>query len=154
MLNCRAYYGCASPFLRRSMARMALQRSFGTRCFLPLRTCYFNSVKLFAGIGACSREGILVKGGNYLEALAKADTGVFDKTGTLTNGKFEFVTCEHNHCHCKDNKHRELLKIIAACERYSTHPIAKALMLHSVTMQTNVTLRIQNLCRARCFGSS
>ena len=77
--------------------------------------------------GACSREGILVKGGNYLEALAKADTGVFDKTGTLTNGKFEFVTCEHNHCHCKDNKHRELLKIIAACERYSTHPIAKSI---------------------------
>ncbi len=81
----------------------------------------------FAGIGACSKEGILVKGGNYLEALAKADTGVFDKTGTLTNGKFEFVTCEHNHCHCKDNKHRELLKIIAACERYSTHPIAKSI---------------------------
>ena len=84
-------------------------------------------LSFFAGIGACSREGILVKGGNYLEALAKADTGVFDKTGTLTNGKFEFVTCEHNHCHCKDNKHRELLKIIAACERYSTHPIAKSI---------------------------
>lgn len=84
-------------------------------------------LSFFAGIGACSREGILVKGGNYLEALAKADTGVFDKTGTLTNGKFEFVTCEHNHCHCKDNQHRELLKIIAACERYSNHPIAKSI---------------------------
>ena len=43
-------------------------------------------LSFFAGIGACSREGILVKGGNYLEILAKADTGVFDKTGTLTNG--------------------------------------------------------------------
>ncbi len=84
-------------------------------------------LSFFAGIGACSREGILVKGGNYLEILAKADTGVFDKTGTLTNGKFEFVTCEHNHCHCKDNQHRELLKIIAACERYSNHPIAKSI---------------------------
>lgn len=84
-------------------------------------------LSFFAGIGACSREGILVKGGNYLETLAKADTGVFDKTGTLTNGKFEFVTCEHNHCHCKDNQHRELLKIIAACERYSNHPIAKSI---------------------------
>lgn len=84
-------------------------------------------LSFFAGIGACSREGILVKGGNYLEMLAKADTGVFDKTGTLTNGKFEFVTCEHNHCHCKDNQHRELLKIIAACERYSNHPIAKSI---------------------------
>ena len=84
-------------------------------------------LSFFAGIGACSREGILVKGGNYLEILAKADKGVFDKTGTLTNGKFEFVTCEHNHCHCKDNQHRELLKIIAACERYSNHPIAKSI---------------------------
>ena len=84
-------------------------------------------LSFFAGIGACSREGILVKGGNYLEILAKAYTGVFDKTGTLTNGKFEFVTCEHNHCHCKDNQHRELLKIIAACERYSNHPIAKSI---------------------------
>lgn len=84
-------------------------------------------LSFFAGIGACSREGILVKGGNYLEILAKADTGVFDKTGTLTNGKFEFVTCEHNHCHCKDNQHRELLKFIAACERYSNHPIAKSI---------------------------
>lgn len=84
-------------------------------------------LSFFAGIGACSREGILIKGGNYLEILAKADTGVFDKTGTLTNGKFEFVTCEHNHCHCKDNQHRELLKIIAACERYSNHPIAKSI---------------------------
>lgn len=84
-------------------------------------------LSFFAGIGACSREGILLKGGNYLEILAKADTGVFDKTGTLTNGKFEFVTCEHNHCHCKDNQHRELLKIIAACERYSNHPIAKSI---------------------------
>lgn len=84
-------------------------------------------LSFFAGIGACSREGILVKGGNYLETLAKADTGVFDKTGTLTNGKFEFVTCEHNHYHCKDNQHRELLKIIAACERYSNHPIAKSI---------------------------
>lgn len=84
-------------------------------------------LSFFAGIGACSREGILVKGGNYLEILAKADTGVFDKTGTLTNGKFEFVTCEHNHCHCKDNQHRELLKIIAACERYSNHPFAKSI---------------------------
>lgn len=119
------------------MARMVIPRTFGTCSILPVRTCNFNTAQLFAGIGACSREGILVKGGNYLEILAKADTGVFDKTGTLTNGKFEFVTCEHNHCHCKDNQHRELLKIIAACERYSNHPIAKASMLHLGIMQTN-----------------
>lgn len=84
-------------------------------------------LSFFGGIGACSKEGILVKGGNYLEALAKVDTGVFDKTGTITSGKFEYVNCECHHCHCSDNSHRELLKVIAACERYSTHPIAKSI---------------------------
>lgn len=84
-------------------------------------------LSFFGGIGACSKEGILVKGGNHLEALAKVDTGVFDKTGTITSGKFEFVSCECHNCHCSDNSHRELLKIIAACERYSTHPIAKSI---------------------------
>ena len=86
-------------------------------------------LSFFGGIGACSKEGILVKGGNYLEMLAKADTGVFDKTGTITSGKFEYVNCECYHCHCSDNNHRELLKIIAACERYSTHPLAKSISL-------------------------
>lgn len=83
----------------------------------------------FGGIGASSKEGILVKGGNYLEALAKVDTGVFDKTGTITSGKFEYVKCECFNCHCSDNHHRELLRIIAACERYSTHPLAKSISL-------------------------
>lgn len=86
-------------------------------------------LSFFGGIGACSKEGILIKGGNYLEALAKVDTGVFDKTGTITSGKFEYVSCECHNCHCSDNSHRELLKIIAACERYSTHPIAKSICL-------------------------
>lgn len=84
----------------------------------------------FSGLGACSSEGILVKGSNYLEALAKCDTGVFDKTGTITGGKFEFVKCECHNCKCANKKeHRELLRIIAACEKYSTHPIAKSVNL-------------------------
>lgn len=86
-------------------------------------------LSFFSGIGACSKEGILVKGGNYLEMLAKADTGVFDKTGTITSGKFEYVKCECYNCHCSDNQHRELLGIIAACEKYSTHPLAKSISL-------------------------
>ena len=86
-------------------------------------------LSFFAGIGACSKEGILVKGGNYLEMLSKVDTGVFDKTGTITSGKFEYVRCECHDCHCSDTNHRELLGIIAACERYSTHPLAKSICL-------------------------
>lgn len=86
-------------------------------------------LSFFSGIGACSKEGILVKGSNYLEMLAKADTGVFDKTGTITSGKFEYVKCECHNCHCSDSQHRELLGIISACEKYSNHPLAKSISL-------------------------
>ncbi len=87
-------------------------------------------LSFFAGLGACSRQGILIKGSNYLEMLAKCDTAVFDKTGTITSGKFEYVNCECINCHCSDhNEHRELLGLIAACEEYSTHPLAKTIRL-------------------------
>lgn len=86
-------------------------------------------VGFFGGLGACSKAGVLVKGENYLEALAKCEIGVFDKTGTLTSGKFEYVNCECYSCHCTDNEHRMLISIIAACEKYSTHPIAKSINL-------------------------
>ena len=84
----------------------------------------------FGGLGACSKEGVLVKGSNYLELLETCDVGVFDKTGTITSGKFEYVSCECKHCHCKDKKsHHELLRLIAACEKFSNHPVAKSISL-------------------------
>ena len=84
----------------------------------------------FSGLGACSKQGILIKGSNYLEMLSKCNVGVFDKTGTITSGKFEYVNCECVHCHCENAvEHRELLALIAACEKYSTHPIAKSVSL-------------------------
>lgn len=84
----------------------------------------------FSGLGACSKQGILIKGSNYLEMLSKCNVGVFDKTGTITSGKFEYVNCECVHCHCENAvDHRELLALIAACEKYSTHPIAKSVSL-------------------------
>lgn len=87
-------------------------------------------LSIFGGIGACSKQGILIKGSNHLEMLAKCNVGVFDKTGTITSGRFEYVKCECYHCHCKDkNEHRELIGLITACERYSTHPIAKSICL-------------------------
>lgn len=76
----------------------------------------------FAGIGGASRRGILVKGGNYLEALSRVGTVVFDKTGTLTRGVFE-VTAVHPDRLPAD----ELLRLAAAAERLSTHPIALSL---------------------------
>lgn len=84
----------------------------------------------FGGLGACSKQGVLVKGTNYLELLETCDVGVFDKTGTVTSGKFEYVSCECKHCYCKDKKsHHELLRIIAACEKFSNHPVAKSISL-------------------------
>lgn len=84
----------------------------------------------FAGLGASSKQGILIKGSNHLEMLSKCNAGVFDKTGTITSGKFEYVNCECVHCHCESaSEHRELLALIAACEKYSTHPIAKSVSL-------------------------
>lgn len=79
-------------------------------------------LSFFAGLGGASRAGVLVKGSNYLEALAAVDTVVFDKTGTLTKGTFE-VTDIHPEAITPD----ELLHIAAHVERYSTHPIAASL---------------------------
>lgn len=87
-------------------------------------------LSFFGGLGASSKQGVLIKGSNYLEMLSKFDVAVFDKTGTITSGKFEFVNCECVNCHCENKKeHRELLGLIAACEKYSTHPIAKSVSL-------------------------
>ena len=76
----------------------------------------------FSGIGSASKQGILVKGSNFLEALAKAETVVFDKTGTLTWGNF-VVEAVHPEGIPSD----ELLEIAATAESYSDHPIAQSL---------------------------
>ena len=76
----------------------------------------------FSGIGGASRLGVLVKGANYLEALARVGIVVFDKTGTLTKGTFE-VTAVHP----DKIDERQLLHLAAHVERYSNHPIALSL---------------------------
>ena len=76
-------------------------------------------LSFFGGIGGASKVGILIKGGNYLEALANTETVVFDKTGTLTEGTFEVQ--EINEVGIEKN---ELLKMVAYAENYSNHPIS------------------------------
>lgn len=76
----------------------------------------------FSGIGCASRNGILIKGSNYMEAVTKADTVVFDKTGTLTKGSF-FVTEIHPVGMSED----ELMEITAVAESFSDHPISLSL---------------------------
>ena len=78
----------------------------------------------FGGIGRASKRGILIKGGNYLEALNKLDIVVFDKTGTLTKGVFEVTEIKAS----AGFSHGELLEFAAAAEAFSSHPIALSIL--------------------------
>ena len=79
-------------------------------------------LSFFGGIGGASKIGVLVKGSNYLEALAEVDTVVFDKTGTLTNGTFEVVEVEPAEGYSTES----LIEIAALAESFSDHPIAQS----------------------------
>lgn len=89
----------------------------------------------FAGIGGASHKGILIKGGNYMDALSKLSTVVFDKTGTLTRGTFDVEAI-----HPEKLSEHELLHLAAHVERYSTHPIALALRMAYANEKDNCTV--------------
>jgi len=80
-------------------------------------------LSFFGGIGGASRQGILVKGSNYMEGLSRVDTCVFDKTGTLTRGEFAVAAV-----HASNDDEREMLDIAAALESFSSHPIAESIV--------------------------
>lgn len=80
-------------------------------------------ISFFGGIGGAARQGILIKGGNYLDALNQVETVVFDKTGTLTRGVFEVSRVVP----AADCSEEELIKLAVAAEYNSTHPIARSL---------------------------
>lgn len=79
-------------------------------------------LSFFGGLGAASKRGVLIKGSNFVDALARLGVVVFDKTGTLTYGKFEVEAV-----HPTDFDERELLHLAAHVEHFSTHPIGAAL---------------------------
>lgn len=80
-------------------------------------------LSFFGGLGGASREGVLIKGANYLEALSKIDTVVFDKTGTITEGRFAV-----DDIHPGEITKAELLDIAACCESFSSHPVAESIV--------------------------
>ncbi|MBQ8404107.1 MAG: cadmium-translocating P-type ATPase [Clostridia bacterium] len=80
-------------------------------------------LSFFGGIGGASREGVLIKGANYLEALAGVDTVVFDKTGTLTKGSFAV-----NAIHASGIGSEEFLAVAAVAESFSAHPVAQSIV--------------------------
>lgn len=92
----------------------------------------------FAGIGTASKNGILVKGSNYLEALNDVQTIVFDKTGTLTQGSFSVTTV-----HSVDQQPDELLALAALVEQHSTHPIGQSILAANQTPLTKTLSDVQ-----------
>ena len=108
------FAGCFPLWLNRALTFLVVSCPCALVLSIPLT--------FFGGIGGASRQGILIKGGNYIDALAKAATVVFDKTGTLTRGVFS-VTAVHP----ADLSEHELLHLAAHVERFSTHPIAQSL---------------------------
>ena len=99
----------------------------------------------FAGIGAASKQGVLVKGSNYLELLSRPDAVLFDKTGTLTVGDFKV-----SKIYSPQIKQEELLEYAALAENFSTHPIAKSIRTaYGKEVDTN---RIKELVEIAGFG--
>lgn len=94
-------------------------------------------LSFFCGIGGAGHVGILIKGGNYMEALVRAKTIVFDKTGTLTHGVFEVEAVHPN-----ELSEQELLHLAAHVEQYSNHPIAAA--LRNAHKGTSCECKIEN----------
>ena len=82
-------------------------------------------LSFFGGIGGASKQGILIKGGNFLEALANVDIVVFDKTGTLTKGTFKVVDVN-----AKEISRDDLIELTALAESQSTHPISRSIQEH------------------------
>jgi len=100
-----------SVWIRRSLTFLVVSCPCALVVSVPL--------SFFAGIGAASRKGILVKGSGYLETLTRADTVVFDKTGTLTCGRLQVAALQPDR--------QEILELAALAEHYSDHPAAKAI---------------------------
>lgn len=88
----------------------------------------------FSGIGAASKAGILFKGGNFLDIIARVNTVLFDKTGTLTEGLFEVQEVKP----ASEIDRRELVRLAASAEQSSTHPVARALVRYAA--QEGITL--------------
>lgn len=108
------FHGVWSNWIQRALIFLVVSCPCALVISVPL--------SFFGGIGGASRRGILIKGGNYLETLARAEIVVFDKTGTLTKGTFRVTAI-----HPEQIAERELLELAALAESYSEHPISRSL---------------------------
>ena len=123
--GCRNRFSACKPASLawfRGVVDLALSGTYLFSHFLPLCSCGFGTNEFLWRARGASKLGVLVKGGNYFEALAKLDTVVFDKTGTITKGIFAVDTVV-NAEGIEDN----ILYLAAHLESYSNHPIANSI---------------------------
>lgn len=104
-----------TPWIHRALAFLVISCPCALVISVPL--------SFFGGIGGASKCGVLIKGSNYLEALAKAETVVFDKTGTLTKGSFAVTRC-----YPQGISGERLLELAACAEKDSSHPISRSIV--------------------------
>ena len=109
------FHGDGSDWIRRALIFLVVSCPCALVVSVPL--------SFFGGLGGASRDGILIKGANYMEMLDKVDTVVFDKTGTLTQGRFAVDAI-----HPAEISEEELLDIAAVAESYSSHPVAESVV--------------------------
>ena len=109
------FHGVWSDWIQRALIFLVVSCPCALVVSVPL--------SFFGGLGGASRDGILIKGANYMEMLDKVDTMVFDKTGTLTQGRFAVDAI-----HPAEISAEELLDIAAAAESYSSHPVAESVV--------------------------
>ena len=139
------FVGGLTEWMRRGMIFLVISCPCALVISIPLA--------FFGGIGAASKHGILIKGGNYLEALNKVDTIVFDKTGTLTEGVFKVSEIFAE----KGYSENDILRYAADAEGLSNHPIARSVILaYGATPDVSVTTEHTEISgqgiSARCDG--
>lgn len=108
---------------------------------MPMCVGCFHPLTFFGGIGGASKNGILIKGGNFLEALNQATTVVFDKTGTLTKGVFSVTHTETLNGFSAE----EVLYVAALAEQHSNHPIAISIKNATQTTPTETIVSYEEL---------
>ncbi|XP_052196373.1 probable cadmium/zinc-transporting ATPase HMA1, chloroplastic isoform X2 [Diospyros lotus] len=131
------------PFISTSVCRGSVYRALGLMVAASPCALAVAPLAYATAISACARQGILVKGGQVLDALASCQTIAFDKTGTLTTGNFMCKAIEPIHGHmmssgetfascCVPSCEKEALAVAAAMEKGTTHPIGRAVVDHSI----------------------
>jgi Cd2+/Zn2+-exporting ATPase len=133
-------FGSFSDWLYRALSFLIISCPCALVISIPL--------SFFGGIGGGAKQGILIKGGNYLDALQQVDTVVFDKTGTLTKGVFEVVKVAP----VEQVSSEELLKLAVIAENHSLHPIAKSIKAYYEKLNPNITIETAQITEIAGHG--